>query len=174
MVMGEEAEQRWGLALAGSLALLASFILPWLAFCFIWTGGDSVTRFLERHHPDLSQLDNVSAWLIDFTPVKLFLLIATGFYCHACLNHRFDLLPRVRRVLMLFSPISFAASLAWMLMVSWFAKVWLHPSNASAQPRFAAELSFWMINSAYTAVTVSAVLVAWGIWRTKLSDSAPR
>lgn len=170
MAMGEEAEQRWGLALAESLALLASFTLPWLAFCFIWTGGGRVTRFLERHHPDLSQLDDVSAWLIDFTPLNLFLLIATAFYCHACLNHRFDLLPKVRRMLMLFSPTSFAASLAWMQIVRLFAASWLHPSNASAQPRFAAELSFWIINSAYTSVTVSAVLVAWGIWRTKLSD----
>ena len=167
--MGEEAEQRWGAALVGSLVLHASFTLPWLTFCFFWTGEGRVTGFLERHHPDSSQLIDVSASLIDFTPLKLFLLIATGFFCHACLNHRYDLLPRVRSMLMLFSPIAFAASLAWMLVVSWFARVWLHPSNASAQPRFVTEVYFWMINSAYTGVTVSTVLVAWGIWKTKLS-----
>lgn len=80
---------------------------------------------------------------MNYAPAKVFVLTGIGFYCHACMTHRYDLLGRVVWLLIFFSAINVVAACGWHQVAASFARQWLDPTNRHAQGLFVVELEFW-------------------------------
>lgn len=169
MAFGEEAEQRWGAAILGSLALVAAFALPWLIFSQLSVEEGSMVRHLAAQAQDEYKLGPPSDWMLSFAPLKVFLLTGIGFYCHACFTHRYDLLRKVVWLLIFFSATNLLAAFSWRLVAASFARQWLDPTNRHVQGLFVVELMFWTRALVFDWVFLTLTLLAWGIWMAKLT-----
>jgi hypothetical protein len=165
MAFGEEAEQRWGAAILGSLALVAAFVIPWLLFSHFWVESGSMTRYFASRTKDGLPILGLTEWLLRFPLLKVFLLTGMAFFCHACMTHRYDLLERVAWMLVLFLGVNLTAAFGWIWLSADFAKIWPGPGLQGQYEEF----GFWYWSLIFDWTFLTLTLLAWGVWMAKLT-----